>query len=186
MSLVSLCSLESCKDKNSVRSCVPTFDWQWARASHSNRSLVFCANRVLTATAAKNNLSQPGKVWYFCFSVVLWAVLWVFTAMHMPVTFSSFALCGGVFSTKQNHPVSFTCKIWLSPLYACVCVCLAGLVHRLEPNPQPTGEEKAVRRRHSDGHQSNGLGPAGAAQPEHQQVQPDVHRRDNTWHLLPR
>lgn len=104
-----------------------------------------------------------------------WTVLkCVYIAMHMPAPFSSSAACDGMFSTKLNHPVGFR-----SVISFCV-VCVPGLVRRLEPNPQQAREEETIGGRHSDGHQSNGVGPTGSACQEHQQVlTDDKHLKQN-------
>lgn len=51
-----------------------------------------------------------------------------------------------------------------------MCVCLPGLVHRPEPNPQQTRKEEAIRRRHTDRHQSNWVRSACSVCQDQQQV----------------
>lgn len=50
------------------------------------------------------------------------------------------------------------------------CLCLPGLVHGPEPNPQQTREEEAFGGSHPDGHQPDGARPARSACQEQQQV----------------
>lgn len=110
-----------------------------------------------TVHVCTESVSQPEKC-LTCFWIVLKCV---YIAVHMPAT-SSTTIYESMFWTELN----------LGRLHSilCLCVCLPGLVHRLEPNPQQTRKEETVGGRHSDRHQSNWVRPACSTCQEQQQV----------------
>lgn len=59
---------------------------------------------------------------------------------------------------------------WLDLSFTTSCLCLPGLVHGPEPNPQQTREEEAFGGGHPDGHQPDGARPARSACQKQQQV----------------
>lgn len=73
----------------------------------------------------------------------------------------------GFFST---HLWGLDMNIWLDLSFIILCLCLPGLVHGPEPNPQQTREEEAFRGGDPDGHQSDRGRPARSACQEQQQV----------------
>lgn len=73
-------------------------------------------------------------------------------------------------SMKACFELSSTTQLGRLHSILCLCVCLPGLVHRLEPNPQQTRKEETVGGRHSDRHQSNWVRPACSTCQEQQQV----------------
>lgn len=137
-------------------------------ASHSSRPALFCTDTLLLTAIALKICPSLRNVWHVCFSDC--AEVSVYCHAHACTVLFFRCVWRHVFN--QTKPPSW---FQIRDFTLC-CVCVPGLVRRLEPNPQQAREEETIRRRHSDGHQSNGVGPTGSACQEHQQVHTDVRR----------
>lgn len=140
------------------------------------------------------SVSQPEKcLSYFwsvlkCVCIMLCTCLQLFFSPLLSVKARLWTKLNGLVITVRHTVISHCLTL------TCVCVCLPGLVHRPESNPEQTREEEAVGGRHSDRHQSDWVRPACSACQDQQQVDiwsltdspfPSLANTQKNEHLIP-